>query len=83
MLYEIDIFKDVAPVNGSAATNGQQDMLALPDITSAEIYSSAKEQYLAASQTISLGDISSDKAIWADELCVRLLEFELMNEIPV
>jgi len=61
----------------------KQPMQELPVLNSFSDYESAKLKYQKACQEIPSEDSSGQKSIWADKLCLRLLDFEFEHGIEL
>jgi len=58
-------------------------MQELPVLNTLSDYESAKLKYQKICKEIPSRDFSGEKAIWADKLCLRLLDFEFEHGIDL
>ena len=56
-------------------------MPAVPLVETPDDYRSAIEKYQDICKSIPMGDFNGIKSAWADELCLRLVDYELQQGI--
>ncbi|MDE0589466.1 hypothetical protein OU789_05980 [Halocynthiibacter sp. C4] len=56
-------------------------MPAMPVVETPDDYQSAIEKYQDICKSIEMSDFNGMKSAWADELCLRLVDYELQHGI--